>query len=376
MKIVIAGDFVPRARVEEMTKAGDYTFFEEVKGLTSRVDYSIVNFESPIVDGEASPIIKTGPNLKCQPNAMRAVKYAGFNCVTLANNHFYDFGEKGVADTLKACRENHIDFVGGGMNLKKAEAVLYKKIGEETLAVVNFCENEWSIATENTGGSAPLNIIRNVKNIHEAKQNADYVIVIVHGGTELYQLPTPRMKETYRFLIEEGADVIVNHHQHCYSGYEIYQDRPIFYGLGNFCFDKNDPNDKLWNEGFAVEINLAKEKVGYKLLPFIQCAEEPKITFLTDTANFEAAIEDFNLTIADDAVLIDAFKKMAQGKSLLQFLEPYSNKYLKKLKAKGLLPSFLKPKRKDVIMEVFRCEAYRDVMFELLKREDSALPVL
>jgi poly-gamma-glutamate synthesis protein (capsule biosynthesis protein) len=45
------------------------------------------------------------------------------------------------------------------------------------------------------------------------------------------------MVETYRFFIEAGADAVVNHHQHCICGYEVYKGKPIFYGLGNFCFD-------------------------------------------------------------------------------------------------------------------------------------------
>ena len=42
------------------------------------------------------------------------------------------------------------------------------------------------------------------------------------------------MKETYRFFVDCGADAVINHHQHCYSGYEYYKDKFICYGLGNF----------------------------------------------------------------------------------------------------------------------------------------------
>lgn len=52
----------------------------------------------------------------------------------------------------------------------------------------------------------------------------------MHGGHEHYQLPSLRMQETYRFFIDAGADVVVNHHQHCFSGYEIYNNKYIFMG--------------------------------------------------------------------------------------------------------------------------------------------------
>lgn len=369
MKVLVAGDFVPRFRVKEMIETGDYSFFNEVVKYTEKADYSIINFESPIVEVEGVPIEKTGPNLKCHPNAMKAVRFAGFNCVTLANNHFYDFGDEGVLDTLKACNENGIDHVGGGMNLTAAEAVLYKKIGNETLAVVNFCENEWSIATETSGGSAPLNLVHNLRNIEKAKKNADFVLVIIHGGTEQYQLPSPRMKETYRFFVEQGADAVVNHHQHCYNGYEVYQGKPIFYGLGNFCFDKKDPNDRLWNEGITVQIGFGKNSVDYMVLPLVQCADAPIISFISESSEIMDKMNKLNAIIADDDALKKSFLNMANNKRFLKFLEPFDNKYIKLLKAKGLFPSFLTRSRKNTILEVFRCEAHRDVMFELLKTD-------
>lgn len=367
MKILVAGDFVPNARIKQMTEKGDFRFFDEVKAITANADYSIVNFESPIVVGEAQPITKTGPNLKCHPNAILAIKYAGFKCVTLANNHFYDFGEVGVLDTLKSCRSNNIDYVGGGVNLSEAESILYKKIGDKTLAVINICENEWTIATETTGGSAPLNLIHNIRNIQSAKTRADYVLVIVHGGTEHYQLPSPRMKETYRFFIEQGADVVINHHQHCYSGYEIYMGKPIFYGLGNFCFDKNEPKNRIWNEGYSVKIEFKKNIIDYCILPYTQCAISPEVSFRDVPNGFKEKINLLNDIIQDDSRLKDEFQKMAKNKSFLQFFEPYSNKYLKVLKARGLMPTFINQSKRNSILEVFRCESHRDVMFELLQ---------
>ena len=372
MKVLVTGDFAPRNRIAAMVEQGNYGFFDEFLFITQQNDYSIINFESPIVDGEAKPIIKTGPNLRCHKNAMAAVKYAGFDCVTLANNHFYDFGDKGASDTLKACEENGVDHVGGGMNLKEAETVLYKQIGNETLAVINFCENEWSIATDVSGGSAPLNLVHNTHSIQEARKQADYVLVIVHGGTEHYQLPSLRMKETYRFFIEQGADAVVNHHQHCYVGYEVYMEKPIFYGLGNFCFDKNEPQNEKWNHGYAVELDFEKSQFSYKLLPYLQCAEDPRVVVLSDRKDFDASIDYLNSIIADDKALEEAFLKLAQSKkAFLSRFEPYSNKYLMILKSKGLIPSFLNQEKKNIILEFFRCESHRDVMFELLKNRLS-----
>ena len=216
MKILIAGDFCPQDRVATLIDRKEYTpIFSEVIHLTKKADYSIVNFECAVVEGNAQAINKCGPNLRCTSYAVEAIKYAGFDAVTLANNHIYDYGEKGLKDTLETLESYQVDYVGAGENIEEVAKVLYKDIGEERLAIINCCEHEFSIATKSSGGANPLNVIQQYYAIQKAKQLADYVLVIVHGGHEYFQLPSLRMVENYRFFIDAGADGVINHHQHC-----------------------------------------------------------------------------------------------------------------------------------------------------------------
>lgn len=371
MEIIVCGDFHPQFRVSEYFAKCDYEhILGQVSKLVSQCDYSIVNLESPVVADSCNPIKKTGPNLKCDINAIYALKYAGFDCVSLANNHFYDYGEAGVSDTLNICNDNGLDTVGGGKNLYEAEKTLYKTICGEKLAIINCSEHEWSIAGKEKGGSAPLDEVKNYYQIKEAKQNADYVLVIVHGGTELYNLPTPRMKNTYRFFVDAGADVVVNHHQHCFSGYEIYNGYPIFYGLGNFCFDKGKQERGFWNEGYLVKLKLG-ENIGFELVPYVQCAEEAIIDFNVDKDCFSSKINELNAIIDDDILLEQAFMKIAKRKAkwYLDSLQPYTNKYLKSLYSKGFLPSLLSEFWFRYVLAVFRCEAHRDIMLHVLENK-------
>ena len=252
MKVLVAGDFYPQAQAAKKLNG-------EISPMIKESDFSIVNFESPVAEGHEAPIEKLGPNLRCTEKAVEAVKWAGFDAVTLANNHIFDYGSEGVENTLRVCRAAGIGTVGAGMNLQEASQTLYTQKGEETLAVINCCENEFSIATDETAGANPLNAVRQYHAIREARQKADYVLVIVHGGHEQFQLPSPRMKETYRFFVDAGADAVVNHHQHCYSGYEVYRGKPIFYGLGNFCFEPIKNMAQNWHEGYMVRISMASE---------------------------------------------------------------------------------------------------------------------
>lgn len=372
MKILIAGDFVPRRRTAAQIEKGDFSCLEEVKTIIQSVDYAIVNFESPVVMREAKPIEKTGPSLRCTEKAMECVAQAGFNCVTLANNHFRDYGQVGVEDTISACEKFHVDHVGGDRTLVEARQTLYKSICGQTLAVINCCEHEWSIVSENHGGSNPLNIIIISRAIQDAKKNADYVLLIVHGGTEHYNLPTPRMKETYRFFIEQGADAVINHHQHCYSGYEVYQGKPIFYGLGNFCFDKaKAENNKAWEEGYLVELWI-EDKIDFRLYTYVQCEENhPFVQMMERTTDFDVKIEKLNQIILDDGQLLDYYQKNARKGEVIvkRILAPYTIGVFEKLFAKGLLPSFVNDKRVKQLLAHIQCESHYDILLHGLKEQ-------
>ena len=368
--IIVAGDFSVQKRVTSTFANNDFKYVLKNVREVLNGTYSIVNFESPVEEREARPIKKTGPNLRCTAKAVEALKYAGFDCVTLANNHFYDYGEAGVEDTLAACALNGIEVVGGGRNIEEATRVLYKRIQDKCVAIINVCEYEWSIASKEKGGSAPLDVVSNYYQIREARRKADYVLMIAHGGTEHYNLPTPRMKETYRFFVDAGVDVVMNHHQHCYSGYEKYKGKYILYGLGNFCFDKGKQKRDFWNEGYLVKLKLADE-IGFELIPYVQCAEEPTVDFDVDREEFFRKIEKLNRIIADDDLLEKAFAEMVWQKEdgCMVALEPYRNRYLKALRYKRLLPSLLSERWSRYLLAVFRCEAHRDVMLQVLKNK-------
>lgn len=371
MKILVAGDLLPFGRVAELFDQNKYVeVFGQVQGCIKEADYSIVNFECPICTGGETPIEKQGPNHKCSDSVIGAILYTGFNGVTLANNHFRDFGDKGCENTFRLLDANGIDHVGGGMNATEAAHILYREVKGMKLAIINCCENEFSIATEHEAGSNPLNPIEQYYAIKEARCKADYVLVIVHGGHELWQLPSPRMKQTYRFFIDAGADSVVNHHQHCYSGYEIYKGKPIVYGLGNFCFDKQNYFRGLWEYGYMVEIDTETNTI--TLFPLEQCKDQPTVRLIADRTEFDEQIDKLNAIIVDNNRLqkeTNIFYNRKKKRVALSF-EPYSNKLLQRLFLHGLIPSFMSKKRKRVLANIINCESQRDLFTQYLKSYD------
>ena len=368
MKVVITGDYCPWERVAQNFAKGDYSAIEELHSVFAQADYSIVNLECPILREGEIPIEKSGPHMHADTHAVDALQEIGVSCATLANNHFRDFGDEGVLNTLSELSAHGIDYVGGGKNLTDASAILYRQIGKETLAIINCCEHESSIAEEKKCGSNPLNPIQQYYAIREAKQNADYVLVIVHGGIEHYQLPTPRMQETYRFFIDAGADAVVNHHQHCYSGYEEYKGKPIFYGLGNLCFDRSRRNSP-WNEGVILDLTLTKEEINYQLIPYHQCDAEPKVVLYSEKEkqSFEKCIKELNATIANQDKLKEAYDELKRRTRMKYraYIEPYKSRLMRFLFRKHMLPSFIRRKY-TLINNIIQCESHRERLLDAL----------
>ena len=370
MRVLIGGDYCPRYRLENIIENEDYNkVFSEVRDLTAKSDYSIVNFECPIVLGEAMPIEKHGPNLKCTARGAEALKWAGFDCFTLANNHFYDYGCKGVKDTLNTCKQLNIDTVGGGLNIEEASQTLYKVIDGKSLAIINCCEHEFSIAKNEVAGSNPLNPIKQYYAIKEAGRIADYVLVIVHGGHEFFQLPSLRMVETYRFFIDAGASAVINHHQHCYSGFETYKGKLIFYGLGNFCFDNVNAHEGLWTEAYLVSIDFSDKENSFKLHPIRQCASLPKVEVLP-IDSYKKEIDELNSIISKDYLLekelVKYYSSCAENYSSI--FEPFYNRLYLGAMHRGWVPSLINKQRLLAAQNFVCCEAHRDKLTWFLDR--------
>ena len=374
-RIIIAGDFCPRERIQTLIEEQNYNeIFGDIKKYTSEADYSVVNLEAPIVNGNANPISKCGPSLKAIPATTDAIKYAGFNMATLANNHFYDYGDSGVSDTINACKEAGIDTVGGGVDITEASKTFYKELDGEVYAFINCCEHEFSIATDTQGGSNPINPIKQFYAIKAAKEKAKWVILIVHGGHEHYNLPSPRMKETYRFFIDAGVDAVINHHQHCYSGYEVYNSKPIFYGLGNFCFDRMQRRNSKWNTGYMVELELKGKEISFRTIPYRQADKEPGVIVMKEQCDidaFENDIKDLNAIISNDMLLKQKHENFMEKtkKYFLSMVEPYSNRYMRALYIRGFLPSKMSKQRQAMLLDHIMCEAHLERFIYALKNK-------
>ena len=368
MKIIVAGDLSLQDRAHRLIWDENQLnkSFGSLKEVICRNDFALVNLESPVTNNN-EPLLKDGPILKNNKSVFDIIKYCDFDVITLANNHLKDYGTKGVSDTISCCKDQNLLFVGAGSNIEDARKPLVLSDDNIRIGIINVCEHESSIASKVSAGSNPYDISNLFYDISSLKKKVDKIVVIIHGGREHYQLPTPRMKREYHLIIDMGADVIVNHHQHCYSGYEVYNDKLIFYGLGNLFFDNPSKRNMIWNYGLLLQLVIEKDQVGYNLIPFEQCNANPVINFI-NYEEIKIKIDELNEIISDDTVLESAFEKMVEGLRPLSPFLPYGNHYLRALYNRGLLPDFITKKNKVKIENSLSCETHLEVLLHYLNR--------
>ena len=370
VKIFITGDVMPCIERSEAFADASAEIFREVKTFVSSADIAITNLEAPIIKDTKTPIKKSGPNLYTNETTIKSLKEIGFNLFTLANNHFFDQGQQGVESTLDACRHYGVEYVGGGKDINEARKVLYKEVNGKCIAIINVCEHEFSIANTAHGGSNPLDLIHIQEDITSARNKANYIVVIVHGGVEMFQLPTPRMKRWYRHFIDLGVDTILNHHQHCVNGYELYKGKPIFYGLGNFYFPrrKQKSRNDLWNYGYAVMLTIDKE-VSFELIPYTQDINGIK---LCDTMEFNNEIERLNHIITNDDLLqqkFDEFVTKGETNIMLNFIPSFlRNRVFDAFVRKVLGGRIYKDKQLYSLKNLLTCESHHERIQKLFNK--------
>lgn len=378
MKILISGDFCPIGRNAQIIDKEKYAdLFNGFEEIVNKVDYSIVNFECPVTKSTIK-INKTGPCLKTENlNSFAALKFVGFDLLTLANNHIQDYSGEGVMDTIKFAKEAGFETVGAGKNRLESAKPLIIQVKNHKIGIINIAENEFCAATDDMPGAYTFDFIENSQTINNLKGKVDKIILIYHGGREHYQLPTPDQRKKFRYFIDLGVDAIVAHHTHCVSGYEYYNNKPIVYSLGNFIFDYKKKYQKgNWIEGMSVILNLVNNEFTVELIPHFQGRENDSTLHLLENENkkeFLNKIDKLNAIISDDILFMEEWDKYIKSQEKFYLSSLYiKNIYFRMLFIKGFLPiSLLRNKHNKLILNLMRCEAHHEISKEVLKLSEK-----
>lgn len=245
--IVAVGDVMLSRTVGERIRiTGDPKApFLKTAEILEEADITFCNLESPFYDEK--PPIEGEMIFGADPETIEGLKYAGFDVVSLANNHFGDQGVAGMNFTLSHLNKNEIEFIGAGESEVKAREPRIIERNGVKFAFLGYNDTQSAIrkgyaATSEKPGVAVLTKENLTQDIKRAKKKAHVVIVSIHWGVEYEQSPTERQKMFAHLAVDSGASVVLGHHPHVVQPVEEYKDGYVFYSLGNFVFDQ------MWSE--------------------------------------------------------------------------------------------------------------------------------
>ncbi len=236
--ITAVGDIMLAGRWDSVMRKKGYDYpFNGVRNVLASSDINLANLESPIAVGGQEYSEKQF-RFRAKPPVAKAIRAAGFNLVTLANNHSMDYGGEALAETLEHLGDNGIAWIGAGENLSAARKMAVYTIKGKRIAFLGYSLTQpiEFFAGQNRPGTAPGYEKLVTADIISARSQADYVIVSFHWGKEANSTVQAYQRTAAHNAIEAGADVIIGHHPHVLQGIERYKNGIIFYSLGNFAF--------------------------------------------------------------------------------------------------------------------------------------------
>jgi len=264
MKALFLGDVSVAKDNAELFRTGDMeALFGDVPAIFSGNDFNFVNLECALTEHDGS-IEKFGPPLKAPAETAEVLKRLGVHCCGLSNNHIFDFGKQGYFDTVAALNAAGLTYTGFGEDYEDSRKDLIFEACGERLAVIAVCEHEYSYALESRMGSRPFDEFDTMLDIRAAKEKADRVVVVYHGGKEHCRYPSPRLRRACRAMVKNGADLVICQHSHCIGCYERFEDGHILYGQGNFHFEWEFPTRPAsWVGCLAVQYDTKANAVTF-----------------------------------------------------------------------------------------------------------------
>lgn len=250
------------------------------------------NLESPFSENGEKDLTPFG-FLFAEPKQVDILNYAGFNVVSLANNHICDCGYDGMRYTMKLLSENGINYVGVGENLTEARKPYVVEInGRSRVAIHAYLEQNFEglevqkiiTATDSHPGAAPLLEEMVEEDIKKSKEQYDLIVVSIHWSVTNNQFVSVERIRFCKKLMDWKADLVLGHHPHVLQGFAQMKNGLVFYSLGNFFFPSHyyTREDKglfeRWNNdqrtSAILKASFADRKSQYEVIPVVQKLKE------------------------------------------------------------------------------------------------------
>lgn len=246
--LAFVGDVMLGRVVNEMLVAEGPSYpFGDAVPLLSKADFALANLECAI--SRRGQEWMNPPRVfyfKADPIAAEALRRAGIDYVSLANNHTLDFGSQALEDTFEHLQEAGIRWSGAGKTIEEARRPAVLKSERLSVAVLAATDNfpEYGAGVHHPGTwhfeipPQPSFYREMGESINGLRKNkVDLVVFSLHWGPNMLKYPSPAFRAFAHRLIDSGVDIVYGHSAHVFQGIEIYKGKIIFYDTGDFVDD-------------------------------------------------------------------------------------------------------------------------------------------
>ncbi len=283
-ELLFVGDIMLSRGVEyyiQKVGGGDYRYpFAKISDELRAADLLVGNLENPISSRGKNQ--GSAYSFRANPKALDGLSFAGFDVLSLANNHMWDYGTEALEDTVGFLGEWGMKGVGAGGNYAEANSPVFAELPDGTriafFSFTNLMPRSLE-ATETRPGLSQFEPELIKERIFGVQNQADIVVVLPHWGEEYETSANEFQKRFARELVNAGADLVVGHHPHVVQEVELWKQGWIAYSLGNFVFDQRFSDDT--KQGLILRVKVQDRKIA--------SVEKVKIAF---TETFQPEVVD------------------------------------------------------------------------------------
>jgi poly-gamma-glutamate capsule biosynthesis protein CapA/YwtB (metallophosphatase superfamily) len=269
IEVVSVGDILlDRGVARRVERHGKGVVFARVRDSLAGADLAFGNLECPLTLGcDRSP---RRIAFRANPRYVEELTFAGFDIVSLANNHSLDCGRTGLLETMRNLKRSGLRWCGAGRTRTEAEAPVVLNVKGIRIAFVGFTAiAPPGVESLKTDGPTVALASRAAieRAVAAARGEADVVVVSLHWGLEYASRPGSEQVELARAAVEAGASLVIGHHTHTLEGMELIARHTgqgtryalIAYSLGNFAFDSPRAMGKRVTESAILRSQLSRE---------------------------------------------------------------------------------------------------------------------
>ncbi|MDQ3938683.1 MAG: CapA family protein, partial [Chloroflexota bacterium] len=233
-----------------------------VRALFAEADLAMANLEAAAIDDPSFHRLgrnfRFSLNFSGDPRLLEGLDNAGFDFLSLANNHIDNAGPAGIRDTRTAHDELDIAHAGAGRHLRQASRPAFLEAADQTVAMLP-CTTVGRVASPAGAGAAPCAGPGLVRRIRQAAEDSDVVIVFPHWGREYRATPSAAQRRLAQSWVDAGADLVLGAHSHWTGAIEEIDESLIFYSMGNLAFDQ--PWSEPTMQGVILELTFHAERL-------------------------------------------------------------------------------------------------------------------